>query len=495
MGNMSCTRRKYIVNITCRQSTKIFLLACMAFALNYSTNGYCQGIRNSHPNIIFILSDDHSVPYLGCYKNKDVKTPNIDRIAKEGMRFDHAYTTAPQCVPSRASLMTGRSPVDIRMTRFAAPLPRDVIAFPELLGKAGYYTGIAGRYYHLDGPAKDLPATKTVYEKYKLKTFQSRVDYLENGDNNTVLHQFQDFLKKVPKGKPFFIQLGYEDPHYPFTAKNLEPDPLSLTIPAGIPDLPATRLYLSQHIGAIQHLDSLVGELLTEIDNRKLSDNTVLVFMGDNGAALLRGKGTLYDAGLHVPLLIRWPGKIKPNSTSDILISGEDIAPSFLDIAGVAVPASVTGKSFVPAFSGSQKENHDYIFAERGAHGTALPNTTAAFDLGRTVFNKKYKLIYNALWQLPYTPVDFEEDALWNQLKALRRAGKLDTVYEQLFFSAQRPMFELYDLVKDPAELNNLIDDKAHSEKAYELKTVLRQWMLIYQDYLPLPIPPVKQAD
>lgn len=492
---MYCIFHKFVsdvIKINTAKQLVVMTILC-SFVNVYAL--FCQTKKNIQPNIIFILSDDHSVPYLGCYNNKDIKTPNIDRIAKEGMRFDHAYTTAPQCVPSRASLMTGRSPVDINMTRFAAPLPLDVITFPELLRKAGYFTGIAGRYYHLDGPANDLPGTNEVYKKYKLKTFQSRVDYLENGDNNSVLDQFQDFLQKVPKDKPFFIQLGYEDPHYPFTARNLEPDPLLITIPAGMPDLPATRLYLSQHIGAIQHLDSLVGLLLTEIDNRKLADNTVLIFMGDNGAALLRGKGTLYDAGLHVPLLIRWPKQIKPGSSSEILISGEDIAPSFLDIAGAATPVSFTGKSFVPAFSGSQKENHEYIFAERGAHGTALPNTTAAFDLSRTVFNKKYKLIYNTLWQLPYTPVDFEEDLLWLQLKAFHQAGKLDTIYERLFFAAYRPMFELYDLVKDPAELNNLIDDKAYSEKVYELKSVLQQWMLVYQDYLPLPIPPVKHAD
>src|ERR687885_116542 len=107
----------------------------------------------ARPNILVVLSDDHSVPHVGCYGNKDIRTPNLDRFAAEGMRFDRAYVTCPQCVPSRASLMTGRSPVAIQMTRFSAPLPAEVVTYPELLRAQGYYTGICGRGYHLDGSA------------------------------------------------------------------------------------------------------------------------------------------------------------------------------------------------------------------------------------------------------------------------------------------------------------------------------------------------------
>lgn len=311
------------------------------------------------------------------------------------------------------------------------------------------------------------------------------------GNNNQVLPQLKEFLTKVPSNNPFFIQVGYEDPHFPFTAKNLEPNPASLTIPKGMPDLKEVRDYLSGHIGAIHRLDSMVGKLLDYLDQTGLSKNTLVIFIGDNGAALLRGKGTLYDTGLHVPLLVRWPGMIKPGTISDCLISGEDILPTLLDVAGAEIPSPITGKSFVKAFTKPSHENHDYIFAERGAHGTGLPVSSVHFDLARTIFNKDYKLIYNALWQLPYTPVDFDGEPLWQTLVALNRSGKLDSQSQRLFFSIPRPMFELYNLKTDPYEMHNLANDPAYSSIEYKLKATLQNRMILQQDYLPLPLPAV----
>lgn len=467
---------------------KLILLFVLLFLLK---GNYVEAQKR--PNIIFILSDDHSVPYLGCYKNKDVKTPNIDRLAKEGIRFNEAFVTAPQCTPSRASLMTGRSPVDIQMTRFAAPLPKEVTTFPEQLKKAGYYTGIVGRYFHLDGPYNFVSETESFYKEKKLETFNQRVDDLKIGDNNTANKQFSDFLNKVPKSNPFFIQVSYEDPHYPFATKEFEPDPASLALPKGMPDIPEVRHYLSRHIGAIQRLDSLVGILLNEIDARGLKSNTVVVFMGDNGAALLRGKGTLYDAGLHVPLLVRWPEKIKAGLVSSTLISGEDIAPTFLDIAGVKTFSFLTGKSFKQSFTDVNYESHDFIFAERGTHSNTPSQSTADFDLIRAVFNKKYKLIYNALWQLPYTPIDFDQDTLWRKLVLLHKENKLDTLTEKLFFLPTRPVFELYDLVNDPDELVNLQGVEDYSKIEKELKIRLQEWMIEFHDFVPLILEPVKK--
>ena len=137
------------------------------------------------PNILFLLSDDHSAPYLGCYGCSDVRTPNLDRFAAQGMRLDRMFVTCPQCVPSRASLMTGRSPVSVRMVRFTAPLPPDVAALPDLLrAQAGYFTGVGGRYYHLDGPAGTGPnaasVSAAVLDRHHLRTFRERVDYVES---------------------------------------------------------------------------------------------------------------------------------------------------------------------------------------------------------------------------------------------------------------------------------------------------------------------------
>jgi len=450
--------------------------------------------RRDKPNILFILSDDHSVPHLGCYGDPNLKTPNLDKLAAEGMRFDRVYTTAPQCVPSRASLMTGRSAVDIRMTRFSAPLPRNIVAFPELLRHGGYYTGLCGRTYHLDGSGGMPDVSQKVFDKHKLRTFSDRVDWIGPGDFANNPANLKAFLKQVPSGRPFFLQVGYSDPHRTYTARQYEPNPESLKIPPNIPDVPSVRKDLAGYYGEIQRLDEQVGKLLGVLGEYGLANNTLVAFMGDNGAALLRGKGTLYEWGLKVPLIIRWPGHIKPGTAGGVLISGEDLAPTFLEAAGVEAPGEMTGKSFLSVLLGQSGKHREYAFAERGAHGSGLPTGTGPFDLGRCVIASRYKLIYNALWQLPYSPVDFAGGEMWKDLRARHEAGTLDAKFSRMFFAEHRPMFELYDLQADPYEFNNLAGKAEAAGIEKQLKEVLQEWMILSQDYLPLPIPSPPKA-
>lgn len=157
------------------------------------------------PNILLILSDDHSVPFLGSYGYSDLNTPNLDKLAKEGIRFDNVYTCASQCVPSRASILSGRNVLDIEMSRFSVPLPREIKTVPEYLGEAGYYTGICGRHYHLDGSGRMPQETTDAFEKHNMVTFPERVDYLNKGKDTEVLGQFQEFLDQQPCDKPFFM--------------------------------------------------------------------------------------------------------------------------------------------------------------------------------------------------------------------------------------------------------------------------------------------------
>ncbi|GAB4042911.1 sulfatase family protein [Spirosoma litoris] len=452
--------------------------------------GFAQKKANQPTNIIFILSDDHSAPFLSSYGYPSIKTPNIDRLAQEGIRYTRAYTTAPQCVLSRAALMTGRSTLDIQMTRFSAPLPADVITYPELLRKAGYYTGICGRTFHLNGN-RGVKESAVVYDKYGLETFKNRVDYLRTTPNSdTIQLQYKEFLDKAPKNKPFFLQVGYSDPHRVFTAKQFEPDPATLTLPEGWPDTKLVREDFAAYLGEIQRLDGDVGQLLDEIKKRGLDQNTLVVFIGDNGGALLRGKGTLYNLGINVPLIARHPSLVKAGQVNTAIISGEDIAPAFLQVAGVDIPKNMTGKSLVPSFQQASYEPHDYVFSVRGAHGHGLPTSTVHFDLGRTIIGSRYKLIYNALWQLPYTPVDFAAQPFWLDLTQRHAEGKLNPKIDQRLFAARREMFELFDLEKDPNEFTNLIDDEQHQDIVHDLKTRLQEWMILNRDYLPLPIPP-----
>ena len=460
-----------------------------AFSRAFAQEGTNKS-NNDKPNILFILSDDHSVPHLGCYGDPNLKTPNLDKLAAEGMRFERTYTTAPQCVPSRSSLMTGRSAVDIRMTRFSAPMPRDIVAFPELLRREGYYTGLCGRTFHLDGSGRLPEASKKVFDKYNLRTFHDRVDWIGPGNFAQNPQNLRTFLGQIPKDKSFFLQVGYSDPHRTFTAKAYEPDPDSLKIPSNLPDTPLVRKDLAGYYGEIQHLDEEIGKLLAVLDEINLKNNTIVAFMGDNGAALLRGKGTLYECGLKVPLIVCWPGRVKPGTKSEALISGEDLAPTFLDAAGLRAPKEMTGVSFLNALRGKQFQQRKYAFAERGAHGSGLPRGTGPFDLGRCVITSRYKFIYNALWQLPYSPVDFAGSAMWKDLQKQHEAAALDAKFSKVFFAEQRPMFELFDLQEDPYEFNNLIGKPATAGVERELKAAMQEWMILNQDYLPLPLTP-----
>ena len=446
-------------------------------------------------NVLLILSDDHSYPHLGCYGNADLKTPNLDQFAAQGMRFDRAYVTCPQCVPSRASIFTGRSPIAIDMSRFSAPLPRDVKTYPEALRAAGWFTGVAGRTYHQDG-APTSAESRAVFEKYKLATFPDRLDFVKTaGDNAVSLAQFREFLDAKPAEKPFFLQLCSNDPHRPLNTHGpVKHDPATLKLPAHYPDTPLVRADFARYYDEIAHFDIFFGEVMAELEKRGLAGNTIVGFMGDNGCSQFRGKGTLFEFGIHVPLLVRWPGKVKPGSSSSELISGEDIAPTFLEAAGLPVPPEMTGKSFAKLLRGEPFEGRQFVFAERGAHGSSLPGNSASFDLGRVVVTKTHKLIYNALGQLPYWPVDFAGDPFWKEIVQMHEAVKLDAELDALYFKSPRPMFELYDLEKDPAEFTNLAGSLNAVSVERELKAAMQEWMILQRDFLPLPVTPTEGA-
>jgi len=202
----------------------------------------------------------------------------------------------------------------------------------------------------------------------------------------------------------------------------------------------------------------------------------------------LRGKGTLYEYGLNVPLLVRWPGVAK-SAVSDALISGEDLAPTMLEATGITPPSTMTGRSFFPLLKGGDYTPRTHVFGERGPH-VGLPGQSASFDQSRTIIGTRYKLIYNALWQIPYHPVDFSGTSAWTSIAAAQQAGKLSAAMARIYLQPTRPMFELYDLETDPAEMTNLYDSAAHATIREDLRKRLVEWMLLERDHLPLPLQP-----
>jgi len=475
------------------KTVRLPFLVCLCLVYNHPRAA-------EKPNILFLLSDDHSYPYLGCYGNKDVRTPNIDRLASQGMRFDRMFVTCPQCVPSRASLMTGRSPVAVRMVRFTSPLPPDLSALPDLLrDEAGYFTGVGGRSYHLDGPPttgqRGAPVIGEVLDRHGLRTFTNRVDYVEkSGAMRDFGGKLATFLDAAPREKPWFFWLGFSDPHHVWETQGPGgvPDPARLTLPPHLPDLPGVRSDLARYIAEVEHLDGDVQSVLDMLEKRGFADNTIVIFMGDNGMAFPHGKGSLHDPGINVPLLVRWPGVVRPGTVTRTLVSGEDFAPTVLEAAGIAPPKEMSGVSYLKLLRGDTFEGREYIFAERGPHGGdggMKPDILAStFDLARCARSANFKLIYNCTPHQAVAPVDSQQDPGWQEMKAAFNEGKLAPEFVRAYFTTPRSTYELYDLDADPSELVNLAGNKKYAQVERELKQALTEKMVLDWDFLPAPL-------
>ena len=467
------------------------LRAVLAFAWSASSP-LCAEPPAPRPNILFLLSDDHSYPFLSTYGSTNVKTPVLDRLAADGIKFHRFFTGAPQCVPSRATYMTGRSAVASRMTRFSAPLPRDEITLPELLREKGaYFTGICGRNFHLDGSAKPAPATARILDEHQLKTFSSRVDFLNTCSDAEVPAQVGAFLDRKPAAKPFFLWVNFSDPHHAWNAPaEFRPAPAAITLPAHWPDLPGMREQLADYFAEINRVDHTVGLVLDVLKQRGLMDATLIVFAGDNGAALPHGKGSLYDPGSNVPFIIRWPGVVKAGGDSRALISSEDLAPTLLAAAEIEPGNKMSGVSFLPLLRGEAFTPREFIFVERGPHGSApvtVNISNSSYDLSRAVRSDRWKFIYNCTPWIPYSPVDSAGGPAWKEMQTANAEGKLTPRLRATYFTAPRPVYELYDLDADPSELNNLSGNPAHAAVERELREALAEKMILDFDYLPLP--------
>jgi arylsulfatase A-like enzyme len=466
-----------------------------AFVLALTANNDLSQ-TDQRPNFLVVLSDDHSAPFVGAYGDPNAVTPNLDKFASEGIIFRRAYVSSPQCVPSRAGIFASRSPVGIGMTRFSAAFPANVKSYPEYLRENGYFTGLAGRTYHMEGYNGKGDVKRNAKGELEYYRFADRFDHVKTG-RGTPLEQFSEFLDSLPTGKPFYLQLCSSDPHRPYDGKKIPNprDPSKLVLPSWFPDTPEVRKDLAGYYDEINRFDDFFGNVLSELERRSLKDNTVIIFLGDNGGDILRGKGTLYELGIHVPLIVRWANHVKPGTNSNALISAEDIGSTLLNIAGIALPEEWTSQSFLPILQGEKDApQRKSIFSVRGAHGHGLPNNAAAFDLGRTIVGKRYKLIYNALWQIPYTPMQFRNLPVWEEIQEAAQNGKVPESLVPYFTGESRKMFELYDLQNDPDELKNLIENPEYAEIQRELLRDLTEWMTLERDDLPLPYPHVRQV-
>jgi len=402
-----------------------------------------QAAQNApRPNILWIISEDTS-PDFACYGNKDLKTPAFDKLAAEGMRCTNAFTTASVCSPSRSAFMTGMYQTAIGAHHHRShendgyTLPEPVKLITETFRTAGYFIAYSGK-----------------------KDFNFHVDRFWGGTTWSARRS----------GQPFFAVHNLSLTHRPFKRDAQHPiDPAALTsLPPYYPDHPIARRDWADYLESLQRLDRDVAAVLKKLDDDGLSDNTVVVYFGDHGRPHVRDKQWLYDGGIRIPLLIRWPGHISAGLVNDDLISAIDVAPTCMAMAGIMPHAHLQGK----VFWGENIQKRDVIIAARDRTG----ETT---DRIRCIRDKRFKYIRNFMPGKPYTQFNgykAQQYPVLALLHVLHQQGKL-TAQQALFMADKRPPEELYDIIDDPHELCNLADDPVHREQIERFRKMLDQWM------------------
>lgn len=397
---------------------------------------------DDRPNVLWITIEDWSAD-LSCYGTKGLHTPHVDELASQGIRYERAFTTSPVCSTSRSAMMTGFHQNYIRANQHREhnkqPLPYGIKPIPHLFAEAGYFTAIM--------------------------SWKTDCNFTPN--SRSELFMGEDWSERKP-GQPFFARITFggthrswkRDPQRPIKIEDVE-------IPPYYPDTPFVRRDWANGLEQMQLVDREVGALLKRLDDEGLADNTIVFFIGDHGRCHIRGKQFLYDGGIGIPMIMRWPGKVKPGQVNDDLVMSIDICATILEAAGITAPVPLHGKSL---FSRAVKER-EYVFAARD-------KMDETHDAMRAIRSKDHKLILNLMPERPYCQFNrYKEGAypVLAEMNVLKLKGKL-TPQQAAFFAPKKPTVELYDLRSDPHEVNNLADDPKYADIKAELLSELDNW-------------------
>lgn len=417
------------------------------------------GPADDRPNILWILVDDMSADF-SCYGGKRIETPHVDRLAREGVRFSRAFTTAPVCSPSRSAIITGMYQTSIGAHHHRSGrgvekirLPEGVEPLPVLFKRAGYHTAIGGPI------AQGKALAKTDY----------------NFEWDRSMFDGNDWAGRKP-GQPFFMQVqlqGGKNREGRVWAERSRKELGSLTSPEAVelpPYYPRDPLLLedwARYLDAVRFTDKQVGAVVARLEAEGLLDSTVIIFLTDHGISHARGKQFLYDEGTHVPLVMRGP-RIERGKLRDDLVEHIDVAATSLALAGIAIPKGMQGRDLFAAG-----------YAPREAVFSARDRCDETVERIRAVRTARWKYIRNFHPQRPHLQPNRYKDnkPIVRKLRELHEAGKLDDLQVKLLFSPTRPPEELYDLEADPREVRNLAGDAAHAKTLEDLRARLDRWM------------------
>lgn len=405
------------------------------------------------PNILIVIADDLNKDSVGVYGNKDVKTPNIDRLASQGMRFNLAYTSTAMCAPTRQQMYTGLYPVRSGAYPNHSKVKPGTKSLVHYLKALGYRVGLSGKRHF--GPPSSFP-----FEQVSWKVDAKAI---------------REFVARDEK-QPFCLLVTSNSPHVPWSAGDASQyDPGKLTIPPYWVDTPEMRESLTRYYAEITDLDREVGECMKILRETKQEDNTAMIFTTEQGAQYPGCKWTCYENGLNVGFIVRWPGQVKPGSVSDAMIHYVDVAPTLVEMAGGEAIKGLDGRTFLGVLRGKTKRHNSATY---GVHTqmNAIGSPPTGYAV-RSIRAGKWKYIMNLNHKVTFKNALTQNDKE-NYWASWVRTAKTDPKAARLVKRyLNRPAEQLYDLSKDPHELNNLAGREKQAKVKARLKQQLQDWM------------------
>lgn len=414
------------------------------------------------PNILFCIADDWG-KHAGVYGDKIFKTPNFDRLANEGVVFTNAFCGSPSCTPSRATILTGRYPHQNEESgNLWSTLQTKLPNYASILAQNGYHVGLERKGW---GPGD-----------FKVG------GYAQNPAGKSYKN-FDEFLEKRPTNSPFCYWFGSQDPHRVYeagTGKASRMNPADVRVPAYWPDTPEIRNDVLDYYYEVQRFDQEVGQLIKKLEEIGELENTLIVVTSDNGMPFPRAKANVYDAGTNLPLVVYWKGKIAAHRT-DAFVSFVDFAPTFLEAARLSTPKEMSGKSLWPLLRNETQNHRNEVFLERERHANVRKGDRS-YPI-RAIRNRDYLYIQNLApeqWPAgdpePYFAVGAYGDVDPGPTKDVILQDSTKYAYHYRLCFAKRPAEELYDLKKDPEQVNNLARNGSYQSIKKDLAMRLNQW-------------------
>ncbi len=409
-------------------------------------------LAENRPNLLFVIADDCTFRDIGCYGGQ-AYTPNIDRLATEGMRMTHCFQCAPMCSPTRHNIYTGQYPVKTGAYPNHTATYENVRNVTHYLKPLGYRVALSGKT-HI-GPRASFP-------------------FEYSGNKNPDMKALDTMMAECADSKtPFCIFACSNEPHSPWDKGDASRYPASkVKLPAYLADTPEVRDAFSRYLAEITYYDDQVGQLLALLNAHDLADDTLVIVVSEQGSSFPFAKWTCYDNGLQSAMIARWPGKVKPGSVTNAMLEYVDVTPTFVDIAGGQQDPSLDGKSFVNVLTGKTNEHKRYVYGEMTTKG--IINGNASYPI-RSIRSRTHKLILNLQSDQVFTNACTKSAEFKSIVKAAENGDKQAKWVVQHY--QNRPAIEFYDVVNDPLEMHNLADLPEHAETISVLQQELAAWM------------------